>query len=306
MRQTYKNWITGAVVAAIAASPLTAGFAFADTSASSGFALSYQHNAGVESGLMQQAQTGMPASPTAQEQSAQTAVQSIAAQITALYGAEQSLAGSVSSLPNITTVSGQRLSASVSSMSRQRANLLNAANHAWQQMNVFKRHHERSNYNREAHLHAALASKLGSIDRKIAQAEGQLQVTAWHSHPYDYGLSSLQHAVLQLQLAQIHYTRVWIALEKAGSTTPATSPSSAAVAVPGPSGMPSGVVTSITAVFSINGSSVQQVAVPVTAYANGIVAFAVPTGLAAGTYTVTVTFTVNGSTYSSVGSYTVG
>ncbi len=310
MKQTYKLWVAGAVATAIAVSPLTAGFAFADTATNGAFTASYQHNAGIESGLAQQAQAGMTTSATAQEQAAQTAVQAIAAQVTQLYGSEQALAGSASTLPSINTFTNPRISGSIANMSRQRASLLNAADRALQQMKLFRHRHERAKYNKTARARALLESKLGFINREIVKAKGQLTATSWNGHPYDYALSSLQHTILQLQQAQIHYTRTWIALEKAASTsTPSTSssiPATGSVSIAEPSGMPLVVPTSIVAVFSINGSTAQQVSVPVTDFNNGIVTFAAPSGLAAGTYTVTVTFTVNGATYSSTGSYTVG
>lgn len=306
MRQTYKFWVTGAVVAAIAASPMAAGFAFADTAANNTFAAAYQQNAGIEAGLAQQAQAGMTTSATAQEQAAQTAVQSISAQVTALYGAEQSLAGNVSSLSGINTVSNPHVFGSIALMSRQRVNLLNQADRAWQQMNLFKHHREREKYNSAARAHAMLESRLKLINREIAKASVQLKSNSWNGHPYNYGLASLQHTILQLQQAQIHYTRNWIAMEQTGSTsTPVTTPAPASVSIAEPTGMPAIVPTAITAVFSMNGTSVQQVAVPVSDFVNGIVTFVAPSGLAAGTYTVMITFTVNGSTYSSVGSYTV-
>ncbi|MHB1629365.1 MAG: hypothetical protein ACYCVB_13485 [Bacilli bacterium] len=306
MRQTYKFWVTGAVAAAIAVSPLTAGFAFADTAANGAFTASYQHNAGIESGLAQQAQAGMTTSPTAQEQAAQTAVQAIAGQVTTLYGSEQALAGSASTLPSINTFSNPRISGSIASMSRQRASLVNAADRAWQQMNLFKHRRNRTKYNQAVHMHAALESKLGYISREITRAKGELTTTSWNGHPYDYALSSLQHTILQLQQAQIHYTRTWIALEKAASTSTTPAPAPQSVSIAEPSGMPLVVPTSIAAAFSINGSTAQQVTVPVTDFNNGILTFDAPSGLAAGTYTVTVTFTVNGATYTSTGSYTVG
>lgn len=309
LKQAHKLWVTGAVAAAIAASPLTAGFAFADTTANSAFTVSYEHNVGIESGLMQQAQAGMTTSATAQEQAAQTAVQMVAAQVTALYGAEQALAGSASTLTTINTASNPRISGSIAYMSRQRANLLNAADSAWQQMRLFKRRHNRAKYKKAVRARAVLESRLAILNREITKAKGQLTATSWNGHPYDYALSSLQHTILQLQQAQIHYTRTWIALEQAASTStpPASSsaPTPGSVSIAEPSGMPLVAPTSIVAVFSMNGSAVQQVAVPVTDFTNGIVTFAAPSGLAAGTYTVTVTFTVNGATYSSTGSYTV-
>ena len=88
MKQAHKLWVMGAVTAVIAASPRTAGFAFADTTENSAFTVSYEHNVGIESGLMQQAQAGMTTSATAQEQAAQTAVQMMVAQVTTLYGAQ--------------------------------------------------------------------------------------------------------------------------------------------------------------------------------------------------------------------------
>lgn len=302
-----------AITVGLTASSLLAGAAFADTTPNA-FTTTYQHNVEMETTLLQQAQSGLTSdagsSTNAQVLTAQTATQNIASQVSSLYTSEQALAQGISTLPSINSVSNQRVNNSLALMAREHSSLVLQSEHAGEQLVLLKRHHNKAEYGRELRARAALQARLNLTSREMAIERAKLVSDSWRTHPYADALLNLQHTITELQQAEIHYLHEWIDIEQTPSSTTvssATAPtSSGTISLSPPAGMPTSLPSSIQATFSQNGTVVQQVAIPATDLANGILSFQAPLNLEPGTYALSVAFSVNGVIYVQTASYTAG
>ncbi len=296
MNKRARNITLGLAAVTLSAPMLISAGAFADTTVNSAFSTHYQANVQHEATLMQQAQAS--STTNAQISALQSAVQNIAQQVAALYTVEQSLATSRPSIPQpvVPTVNN-------TAYMHDRTVLLGQAAHDWAMMKVYKAHHNNRMYRLLSSDHAKAEARLSIVDHAWMAAKLKASDTVWHTHPYNNTLPTLQQSILDLQGAQIHYTAQWIAAQKAAVA--AAQAQTVSVAIPSNVTLPAGSPTSMTAAFSQNGSTVQTVSVPLTALANNTVTFAAPSGLAAGTYTVTVSLVYGTSTITATGSATV-
>lgn len=296
MNKRVRNVTLGLAALTLSAPMLLSAGAFADTTVNSAFSTHYQANAQREAALMQQAQAS--SATNTQISALQSTVQNIAQQVSALYTVEQSLATSRPSIPRPVVPSPNN-----TVYMHDRTVVLGQAKHDWAMMKVYKARHNNRMYRLFAANHAKAEARLTIVDHEWMAARLKASDTAWRVHPYNNALPALQQSILSLQGAEIHYTQQWIAAQK--TAVAAAQAQTVAVAIPSNVTLPAGSPTSITAAFAQNGSTVQSVSVPVTALANNMVTFPAPSGLAAGTYTVTVSLVYGTSTITASGSTTV-
>lgn len=205
------SWVLGMGTAALVLSgmSLTASAA----SGPSTFDARYTQNAQVEAKLVQQAQAEGGSSSTITALS--STVQTIGAQVAALYASEQALETAKAGIPSVTTGDRAKLQTQKRTLTRE----LRAAKATLKK----DRKSKNSVAKRELELRIKTwTAQLRQVTFELAHP--QAAYGSWKSHPYAGGLTALRQSILDLQQAAIHYTRLWVAAAKPSGTTSTGNP----------------------------------------------------------------------------------
>ncbi len=203
------SWAIGAGTAAL----VLAGVSVPARAASpqSTFTAHYTQNANTEAQLLQQAQAEGGSSTTITLYS--NTARSIGGQVAVLYSAEQALAATKLGIPSQT-------SARPALQTRQRTLTRDLAT---ARAKLAKARKGRSAGTVRV-LELQIKTWMAELNEVAYELAHPLLDGTWTGHPLGGGLTSLQQSVLDLQQAEIHYTRLWITAAKSAPTigNPAT------------------------------------------------------------------------------------
>ena len=230
-----KSFVGLSALVVVSSLSVTSAFADGNTSSSTGsvtttvtapnrFTTKYDNNMAQENSLLAQAQSGNPTSD-AQVAALISTAQTLNTQTAALYTSEQALLAAESSIPQVSTLNNTP--SQLTQLENERNDILAKSLKDWEWLLQFVHNpHDRGQLNQALHAHAGILKQLSDVNKKIADIKDKKHSEDHHQsdrkHPYDNGLSQLQHSILTLQASAMKYTETAILLEQnlaAGSST---------------------------------------------------------------------------------------
>ena len=202
------SWVIGLGTAALVLTTAAAGAGAA--APASNFASRYAQYSATETQLLQQAAAAGASTTTAAFAST---VQTINAQVAALYAAEQVLASAKTGIPAAGAAERAKLRAEQKTLTRELRQVRSQAGKGKKGLKAADK--------RDLKLKEKIwTAQLKQVAYELAHPA--LAAGNWKRHPYDHGLSGLQQSILTLQQSAIHYTQLWITAAKAPAPTGGT------------------------------------------------------------------------------------